>query len=52
MVFKAALSEQQREVLIRIVNSVAAGQLKFTLESDKDLTETWKIASEMLTPVW
>ena len=50
VVFKAALSEQQRELLIKIVNSVAAGQLKFTLGSDKELTETWKLASELLTP--
>lgn len=51
VVFKGALNAEQTETLIRIINSVASGQMKFTLVNYKDLTDTWARASTLLTPV-
>ena len=50
---EAFLTENVTERLIKLIHSVASADNKneFTIKNQKDLTETWDKASNLLTPV-
>lgn len=51
LVHEAFLTESQIEKLISLIHSVANNEEKFTIGNHRDLKETWKKASDLLTPV-
>ena len=48
---EAFMTENQIERLIKLIHSVANNEDKFTFKNNRDLTEAWGKASNLLTPV-
>ena len=47
----SSLKRDQIDSLIKLINAVASGSMKFSLTSEAQLREVWTAASSQLTPV-
>ena len=48
---QAALNKDQTNRLLALIQRVSKGEAKITLESHRDVSEAWKRAAKMMTPV-
>ena len=48
---QAALNKDQTNRLLALIQRVSKGEVKVTLESHRDVSEAWKRAAKMMTPV-
>jgi len=48
---QAALNKDQTNKLLALIRRISKGEAKLTLESHRDVSEAWKCAAKMMTPV-
>ena len=48
---KAALNKEQTNKLLALMRQVSKGETKITLQSHHEVTEAWKRAAKIMTPV-